>query len=57
MVTPNGQLIEPVVPERSRKRRRGQPVDIIRKLSDEKMKRNHLNVSQTLRKKVRKSVD
>ena len=51
MTTPNAR-IEPVVPDRPRKRKR-QAVDNIRKLTDEKIKRNHLTVMDTLRDQVR----
>jgi hypothetical protein len=52
MLTPNDR-IEPVEPGPPRKRRRGKAVDVIRKLSDETMKRNHLTVSVTLKDEVR----
>jgi hypothetical protein len=51
MTTPNAR-IEPVVPDRPRKRKR-QAVDNVRKLTDEKIKRNHLTVMDTLRDQVR----
>lgn len=50
MTTPNAR-IEPVVPDRPRKRKR-QAVDNVRKLTDEKIKRNHLTVMDTLRDQI-----
>ncbi|CAB3996161.1 Hypothetical predicted protein, partial [Paramuricea clavata] len=50
VTTPNAR-IEPVVPERPRKRKRP-AVDNVRKLTDKKIKRNHLTVMDTLRDQI-----